>query len=702
MTFNALLAFTSALLCGGLAVVVFFEAPRSSIHRTFASGMIALALMEMCAGMSAQAILPSEVVRWERLGLTGAAFLPGSWLLFSLSFARSNSKELLAKWKWFALGSFVLPLGLITFFRDSLFATESTGEASSVSLIPLGWSGHLFYVFFLCMSVIILMNLEGTLRASTGSKRWQIKFMLLGLSGLFAVRIYTGSQTLLFSSVHLAMESINSAAILVADLLIIVSLVRNRLWNADIYLSQAFLYNSLTVLVAGIYLLAVGVLAKVLSYVGLNKLFPLEAFFVFLSLVGLTTVLLSDQLRQTLRRFINRHFHRPHYDYRKEWRAFTQRTSFLLDSNELCAAVSSMLSETFGVPSITIWLADEAEGHVSLGGSTALSEAHARELISTRTVAADLVRYMREHEMAVDFERPPDASGEKLKESNPDYFRKARIRYGVPLVAGRQFLGVMTLSERLTKETFSLEDFDLLKTIADQAAASLLNLKLSERLLRAKAMEAFHTLSTFCLHDLKNLAAMLSLALQNMPVHYSDPAFQKDMLSTMTQSVAQINAICSRLSLLSKSIELQRTEADLNALVTTTLAALNGSLKASLLQDLHPVSRLLLDPAQMQKVLVNLVLNASEAAGERGEIRVMTEQREGWAVLSVSDNGCGISKAFMERSLFQPFQTTKSRGLGIGLFHSKMIVEAHQGRIEVESEEGKGSTFRVKLPTARQ
>jgi signal transduction histidine kinase len=59
-----------------------------------------------------------------------------------------------------------------------------------------------------------------------------------------------------------------------------------------------------------------------------------------------------------------------------------------------------------------------------------------------------------------------------------------------------------------------------------------------------------------------------------------------------------------------------------------------------------------------------------------------------------------MSRLFIERSLFQPFQTTKSQGLGIGLFHSKMIVEAHRGRIEVESEEGEGSLFRVMLPGA--
>jgi signal transduction histidine kinase len=145
-------------------------------------------------------------------------------------------------------------------------------------------------------------------------------------------------------------------------------------------------------------------------------------------------------------------------------------------------------------------------------------------------------------------------------------------------------------------------------------------------------------------------------------------------------------------------LELQRAEVDLNELVQATLAALNGSLRATLLYMPGPVSKLLIDPEQIQKVLENLLLNAHEAIGTQGEIHIATTQQDGWAVLTVSDNGCGMSRAFMERSLFHPFQTTKSQGLGIGLFHSRTIVEAHHGRIEVESEEGQGSTFRVLLP----
>lgn len=105
-----------------------------------------------------------------------------------------------------------------------------------------------------------------------------------------------------------------------------------------------------------------------------------------------------------------------------------------------------------------------------------------------------------------------------------------------------------------------------------------------------------------------------------------------------------------------------------------------------------------MDTEQMLKVLTNLLLNASEAVSPAGEIRVQTGQRNGWGLLQVADNGCGMTPEFISQALFRPFQTTKKKGFGIGMFQSKMIVEAHGGRIEVESQQNKGTTFRVLLP----
>jgi putative PEP-CTERM system histidine kinase len=686
----------NTLLCAGLALFIFLEDRRSFVHRLFSFGMVALAFKEFFIGMAMQTPLPQEMVSWNVWGLTAAGLLPGSWFLFSLSFGRSNYKELLAKWKWFVLASLTLPLSMALFFRGALLVPVLPEEGALV--IRLGWSGYLFYLFYLLVSVAILMNLEGTLRASTGNKRWQVKFMLLGIGGLFAVQIYTVSQTLLFSSINWGMESINSLAILVANILIIFSLLRNRFLNVDIYFSRAVLYNSITVVVVGAYLLAVGILAKAIGYFGGNKAIPLGTFFVFIALLGLTAILLSDQLRQELKRFISRNFYQPRYDYRKEWTTFTQQTTSLMNINDLCSAISKTVSETFGAPCVTIWLVDEASNLIYFGGSTVFSDAQILDLKNKGKIWDELLSFINTHPMTFDLDSPKDERLKSLKEADPPYFEKTRISYCVPLISGRTLLGVMTLNHRVTKEPFSVEDADLLKTIADQAAGSLLNLKLTQQLLKAKEMEAFQSLSAFFIHDLKNLASMLSLTMRNLPAHFDNPEFRNDALRVISQSVSKMNDMCSRLSLLTKKLELQCVEVDLNELVASTLGGMNGSVKSSVVQNFQALPKCRVDPDQIQKVIVNLVLNANEAVDQKGVIRIETDRTEECVVLSVSDNGCGIPKQFIERSLFQPFQTTKSQGLGIGLFHTKKIVEAHHGKIEVESEEGVGTTFRVILP----
>jgi signal transduction histidine kinase len=144
--------------------------------------------------------------------------------------------------------------------------------------------------------------------------------------------------------------------------------------------------------------------------------------------------------------------------------------------------------------------------------------------------------------------------------------------------------------------------------------------------------------------------------------------------------------------------EMKKEKADLNNLVDGVLTGLNGALKGMVEKKLSYLPPFSMDPDQVQKVITNLVINADQSLGKDGRVCVATEKVGGFAVVSISDNGCGMSKDFMEKSLFRPFKTTKKNGMGIGLFQSKIIVEAHGGKIEVESEENVGSTFRVLLP----
>ena len=209
-------------------------------------------------------------------------------------------------------------------------------------------------------------------------------------------------------------------------------------------------------------------------------------------------------------------------------------------------------------------------------------------------------------------------------------------------------------------------------------------------------------MAAFFVHDLKNAATTLSLMLQNLPVHFDDPAFREDALRGISKTVDHINRLIGRLSLLRHELKIQPAETDLNELITKAVAALEKRPDLIVIKDLSPLPKLLLDQEQIVKVVTNLVLNASEAVPRDGQVRIATSQRNGWTVLAVTDNGCGMSAEFLHRALFRPFQTTKENGLGIGMFQSKMIVEAHGGRIAVESEPGKGTTFQVFLPGSNQ
>jgi hypothetical protein len=243
---------------------------------------------------------------------------------------------------------------------------------------------------------------------------------------------------------------------------------------------------------------------------------------------------------------------------------------------------------------------------------------------------------------------------------------------------------------------------DLLKCIGEQVAASLLKLRLTEEIMERKELEAFQAMSAFLIHDLKNAASTLGLMLENLPTHFDNPAFRQDAFRGIGSAASRINDLIKRMNALRHELLLKPAELDLNLVVTEALASLNGTLDTSLITKFDQIPTISADQQQLQSVFTNLLLNARDAVGMNGRIMVETARQGEWVALSVSDNGCGMTEQFIKNSLFRPFRSTKKKGLGIGMFQSKTIVEAHHGKIHVESELGVGTTFRVMLPLKYQ
>jgi putative PEP-CTERM system histidine kinase len=684
------------------AAVVLLRDRKSPVHRAFAAGMFLLAAEQVVHALSYGTVLPSDRIYWEQGATLVSGILPAIWLAFSISYARVNARSFLSRWKWILLATAVAPIAFISVFRESLYSGVLYLAESKQWAVLLGWPGRALQFFSLLTSILIVFNLERTIRSSTGRMRWQIKFLALGVGGLFALRIYFASQALLFYRIDEGFAAINAVALIAANILLTLSLTRGHSLNVDVYLSKAAIENSLTIILAGIYLLSVGVMAHLTRYLSPRLPLPFDAFVIFLSLTALAVLLLSNRLRRWLRFFISEHFHRPVYDYRRVWMDLARRTTSLIDAKELSTAVCRMVSESIEVLSVSVWLVDESQRRLSLAGSTAFSGARASEIEKAGKSASELIYFLQQKPGCVDFEETEFAWPKEIMAEGPEFFPEYKLRYAVGLRAGRELVGVMTLNDdRVGKDkTLSSEDVVFLETLAAQLAASLLNLKLSDHLRHAKEVETFQTVSTFFVHDLKNLASRLSLTMQNLPANFDNEEFRRDALRVMSTSVAKIDDMCARLALLRQNIELKLEHTDLNTLVGKTLDEFKGNLKAELKKDLKPVPKALMDTEQMHKVLTNLVMNANEAVNGAGVIQVATIHEGNTVGFAVRDNGCGMSEQFIEKSLFRPFQTTKKRGLGIGLFHSKLIVEAHHGTVEVNSTLGQGTEFRVVLPLA--
>ncbi len=649
--------------------------------------------------MESATLLPESAAFWEALVLVAKSFLPAIWLTFSLTYSRANYRDFLVRSRWLVIGAALIPVLSLAAFYRSFF------DATAYDLFIDGWGlrlsepAKILNVLLLVSTVLILMNVERTFRAAVGTMRWRIKFVVLGLGVIFGARIYTRSQALLFSEYSPSQLSVEATALLVGCALISVAYSRSGFSEIDVYPSRAVLYTSVTVLLTGAYLFVVGVLAQVVARFGGIAGFPIAAFVVLLGVAVLAVLLLSDRVQQSVQLFVSRHFKRPRHNFRQIWARFTRSLSAALDETALGTITARLISETFGALSVSTWFFDEqGERLIRVSSTSEAERVHSDDFTSSITGkelnSAELIKLSR----PFDLSRSKEKWTRDLMERSNGQFRDGGSPICVPLVAGEHWLGGIVLADRVRGLGYSAEEMDLLKCIGEQVAASLLQLRLREEIMARKELEAFQTMSAFLIHDLKNAASTLGLMLENLPTHFDNPAFREDALRGIGSAASRINDLVNRMNALRHELCLNPAELDLNLLVTEALSALNGTLDTKLVTKFDQVPKILADRQQVQSALTNLLLNARDAVGANGCINVETTLQGEWVAFSVSDNGCGMTEQFIKNSLFRPFRSTKKRGLGIGMFQSKTIVEAHHGKIHVESELGVGTTFRVMLP----
>jgi hypothetical protein len=628
-------------------------------------------------------LFPENLLFWKKFSLMVESTFPPVWFWFTLTYARQNEissisllqRLLFAASPIFAIIVFLFPV--TSFFYSPDFVSER--------VLFLGNIGFIFYLMLMIYLIIPLVNLEMTLKHASHLSRWKIKFELLGAGLLLAVMIFYYSQGLLFRTINMNFAPARSVLLIGSVAMMAYSRVM-RGNGVKVYVSQQVIYKSLSLLTVGLYLVGLGLMGEGMKYFGDWFQHSMVISVAFFAGLGLVLVLLSETTRRKVQLFINKNIYRNKYDYRNQWLQFTDRLSSSKSSEDLLRSIISGFCDTFGMVSGALFLLDHEQGtyHQAMG-------------IEFEPVPLTF----REGDAAVEFiakgkwfSEPQHCCQQVGNDEQKAFFKTKEISFIIPLLINEGMSGFIVLGRSINgTESYNHEDFDLMITLARQASSSLLNLRLSDQLNRSREMAAIGKVSTFVAHDLKNLVSALSLSLDNAQEFIADPDFQKDLLLTIGNSVTKMNALISRLKDLPEKISLQRTPVDLLKLAHDTATLANES--NFQVSGAHVIAEI--DQEEFQKVALNLMLNAIESTAGKQPVTVEVGV-EGSPFFRVKDKGCGISEEFLHNGLFIPFKSTKKKGLGIGLYQCKKIVEAHGGKIEVTSKLNKGSEFTVWLP----
>lgn len=165
-------------------------------------------------------------------------------------------------------------------------------------------------------------------------------------------------------------------------------------------------------------------------------------------------------------------------------------------------------------------------------------------------------------------------------------------------------------------------------------------------------------------------------------------------INHLTATTEQIMNFARPVTLAPKSVDLNTVAQDVVQLLNTEISA--HAIETKLDLDRSPVVGML-DEASIRAATLNLVLNAVQAMSNGGRLTISTEATNGKLCLEISDTGSGMSPEQV-KGIFEPFNTTKSRGLGLGMPYAQKIVRQHGGQIVVDSQQGKGTQVKIELP----
>lgn len=559
--------------------------------------------------------------------------------------------------------------------------------------VPAKW--HFLIMTIIALEVLILLEL---IFRQAGDNSWAFKplVLFLGTTNLYEFVTYANATMVeQLEPTYIAARGFIYAALLP---FLVLAIRRIKNWGVDIFISRDVVLHSTLLMVAGAYLFIMAVAGYAVRYVGGEWGSSIQIVLIFLSLILLLTLFISNSFRTKIKVFITKHFFANQFDYRVEWLKLTQSLEAKADSlsQVYVSALHSLLQAINYRSGVLVKIVD--------GRQIVLANIEHQNLTSEDVQLVEMVsHYLQQKDWIVDIHelryKPFVYEGLKI---NHALLNNCSFHLILPIYQHESLWGVALLEEPIEgTQQLNWELRDYLFAVSAQVSNYVFHYEAAQEVAENAQFAAFNRMSAFVLHDLKNVLAQIDLILCNAEQHKDNPEFINDTFETLGHTKSRMEKMLRQLT---DKNEVNMTHQGL-CTVSDCIQRVIVQRCASYLPkpdfELITETPVVLDEEKLSNVLYHLISNAQQATADDGWVKIALDKSidEKFLLVTVSDNGTGMTEEFISQRLFKPFDTTKGNaGMGIGAYDAKNFMEKIGGQLQVSSELGVGSTFTLQIP----
>lgn len=582
--------------------------------------------------------------------------------------------------------------GVVGFVITLQLAADLFGATTEMFTGRGGASASFFLVTRIAVAVTGVVLSHNLYLNSLPADRSGFRLLAIGLAGLFLYDLNFYTFAFLLPPGSTDLYNIRGAVNALLVILLLFATRDSLVKGARI--SRTVAFQTVAFSGVGTYLILMSLLAYLLRLAGGNWGTLLQVTFLFGTILLGTVVVASQRFRARLRVAIARNFYRYQYDYRTEWLRFIATISAPGDASTLPTRVVQALATVLDAKGA--WLLVPDDDQLQPLAAWGMGELQPEAL----AVDSPMVKWLLTEDRALDLDRIRVGEVPGAPDVPRWLLDDRRLWLVVPAMNRERLAGVMLIGRSLAPRILNWEDEELLKTLGRQAGSYIAESSGQTQLEEARRFEEFNRRFAFILHDIKNLVSQLSLLARNAERHADNPEFRADMVETLKVSVGKMNALLAWLSQRSRGGPGDEAPVAMAHLLRQLVKSRSANWPTLSLTLPDDDDGLIIkgDAERLEQMFAHLLQNAMDASPAGSPIRVDAMRVTDTLVVTIVDRGQGMSARFIRQDLFQPFQSTKPGGFGIGAYEAREIVRGHGGRLDVASREGEGTSFTISLP----